>query len=72
MPRLSRRDLLVATGASVAAYATGAAAAPGVLATPTSTRLDPELTLLLRGIDALDAVLYASDLDHDAMRQSAD
>lgn len=71
-PRLSRRDLLRATGASMAAYATAAAAAPGALATPTSTRLDPEFTFLLRGIDAIDAVLYAGDLDRHAMRQSGD
>jgi len=72
MPRLSRRDLLFATGASMLAYATGAASAATALATPTSTRLAPDSTLLLRGIDVIDDVLYASDLDNHAIRQSAD
>ncbi len=72
MPRLSRRDLLLATGASVLAYGAGAGFASEALSTPTSTRLDPNFTFLLRGIDMIDDVLYASDLDSDAIRQSAD
>ena len=54
------------------AYATGAASARSALATPTSARLDPDFTLLLRGIDVIDDVLYASDVGHHAIRQSAD
>jgi hypothetical protein len=72
MPRLSRRDLLLASGASVLTYATGAAGAPTAFSTPTSTRLDPDFTFLLRGIDLIDDVLYASDLDNHAIRQSDD
>lgn len=72
MPRLSRRDLLLGTGASILAYAIDAASVRTALATPTSTRLDPDLTLLLRGIDVIDDVLYASDLSRHAIRQSPD
>ena len=72
MPRLSRRDLLLATGASALAYGAGGIVAPEALSTPTSTRLDPDLTLLLRGIDVIDDVLYASDVGNDAIRQSGD
>ena len=72
MPRLSRRDLLLATGTSILAYAAGASLAPEALSTPTSTRLDPDFTFLLRGIDGIDDVLYAGDLDNHALRQSAD
>jgi hypothetical protein len=72
MQRLSRRDLLLATGASALAYALSSAAAPSAHATPTSNRLHPDFTLLLRGIDSIDDVLYASDVDNNAIRQSGD
>jgi hypothetical protein len=72
MQRLSRRDFLLVSAASVTAYAVGPGASARALAAPTSQRLHPDFTLLLRGINLADGVIYASDLDNNTMRQSSD
>jgi hypothetical protein len=54
------------------AYGVAGAAPAIVPADPTSTRLDPRSTLLLRGIDLNDGLLYAADLDNNTLRQSSD
>jgi hypothetical protein len=69
---MSRRDFLRVAGAATLACAAGGVGVSAARAAPTSTRLLPDFTLLLRGIDEIDGVLYASDVDNDAIRQSAD
>jgi hypothetical protein len=54
------------------AYGAAGTAPAIVRADPTSTRLDPTSTLLLRGIDLADGLLYAADLDQNTLRQSSD
>lgn len=69
---LTRRDVLLAAGASVVAYGAVGSSPAIVRAAPTSTRLHPSFTLLLRGVDTNDGLLYAADLDNNTLRQSSD
>jgi hypothetical protein len=72
LPSISRRQFLI--GAAAAAAATSGANFVGsktrALATPTSTRLHPQWTLVLRGIDRVDGRLFAIDNTNKVLRQS--
>jgi hypothetical protein len=69
---LTRREVILAAGASVVAFGAPGFSPASVRADPTSTRLDPTSTLLLRGIETSVGVLFAADIDNNTLLESSD